>query len=223
MTPDVPDSLPVRQPAWLVAGLAGVIAPAAGLVWLATTPPTPPAAAAPLLALGMMGAAMIGAAASGRLRAGALMALATFGALILLAVGFGMRITPADFPATALVAVVAAVSFAVRGALFARSAAPRGWWVALAVVIGEAAMLATAAIRPDTLPPVLLALLPAQWASTAISAGLSSGTLALPQIIALSGTAAATGLVIRLWPRRWTYGVMFSVWIALSALVWHYT
>lgn len=211
-----PASQPPSQAGLAAAGIAGIALPAAGVVWLTSAPP------APMLALGMMGAGMIGAAALGRLRAGVVLALAALVVLIGVASVTGLRVSAAHLPALACVAAVGAVSFAVRGALFARSAAPSGWWAALAVVAGEAAVLATAALRPDALPSAVLALLPAQWASTALAAAMARGTVAVPQLIALAGTAAATGLVIAQWPRRWTYGVMFSVWIGLSALVWHY-
>lgn len=217
MTRVVPPASQPPSPAGLAAaGIVGIALPAAGVVWLTSAPP------APMLALGMMGAGMIGAAALGRLRAGVVLALAALVVLIGVASVTGLRVSAAHLPALACLAAVGAVSFAVRGALFARSAAPRGWWVALAVVAGEAAVLATAALRPDALPSAVLALLPAQWASTALAAAMARGAVAVPQLIALAGTAAATGLVIAQWPRRWTYGVMFSVWIGLSALVWHY-
>jgi hypothetical protein len=48
------------------------------------------------------------------------------------------------------------------------------------------------------------------------------GTLAAgAPLLALAGTAAATLMVARLWPARWPYLVMFTTWLALSALVWH--
>ena len=217
MTRVVPPASQPPSPAGLAAaGIAGIALPAAGVVWLTSAPP------APMLALGMMGAGMIGAAALDRLRAGVVLALAALVVLIGVASVTGLRVSAAHLPALACVAAVGAVSFAVRGTLFARSAAPRGWWAALAVVAGEAAVLATAALRPDALPSPVLALLPTQWASTALAAAMARGAVAVPQLIALAGTAAATGLVIAQWPRRWTYGVMFSVWIGLSALVWHY-
>ncbi|QDH35237.1 hypothetical protein E2E27_13455 [Porphyrobacter sp. YT40] len=94
--------------------------------------------------------------------------------------------------------------------------------IAVFVVAGEAAILATAAARPEALPEWLLALLPAQWASMAIAGawtGMGAG-LAGAALVALAGTAAATLLVARLWPRRWPYLVMFTAWLALSALVY---
>jgi hypothetical protein len=118
--------------------------------------------------------------------------------------------------------IIASFSFAARGKLFARSAGNRGWWIAVFVVAGEAAILITAATKPGALPAWLLVLLPAQWASTAIQTALTgTGTrAAAAPLIALAGTAAATLLVARLWPRRWPYLIMFSTWLALSALVW---
>jgi hypothetical protein len=99
----------------------------------------------------------------------------------------------------------------------------RGWWIAVFVVAGEAAILLTASAMPGALPDWLLVLLPAQWASTAIQTALSgTGTRAASSaLIALAGTAAATLLVARLWPRRWPYLVMFTAWLGLSALVWY--
>lgn len=83
-------------------------------------------------------------------------------------------------------------------------------------------MLLTAAARPEALPDWLLELLPAQWASTAIEASLTGAEeeAARACLIALGGTAAATLLVVWLWPRRWTYLIMFTAWLGLSALVW---
>ncbi len=179
--------------------------------------------AAPLLAVCLMGAGMIGAAMAGRLWIGAALALLTGLALVLLAWGFGM-LSPAHPLATALACVIASLSFAARGALFARSAADRGWWIAVAVVAGEAAMLLTALASPDAVPRWLLVLLPAQWASMAIGAALSGGggLAAAAPLLALGGTAASTLLVARLWPRRWPYLVMFTAWLGLAALVWHW-
>ena len=85
-------------------------------------------------------------------------------------------------------------------------------------------MVLTAAAMPGALPGWLLALLPAQWASAAIQTTLttSGAGVALSELIALAGTAAATLLVAALWPRRWPYLVMFTTWLGLSALVWHF-
>jgi hypothetical protein len=73
------------------------------------------------------------------------------------------------------------------------------------------------------LPDWALALLPAQWATIAIQAALTgtAAPAASAALFALAGTAAATLLVTRLWPRRWPYLVMFTTWLSLSALVWH--
>jgi hypothetical protein len=124
---------------------------------------------------------------------------------------------------TGLAVVIASISFAARGALFARSASEKGWWIAVFVVAGEAAMLLTASALPGTLPDWLLVLLPAQWASVAIQTALTgTGTRAASSaLLALAGTAGVTLLVARLWPRRWPYLLMFSAWLGLSALVWH--
>ncbi|MFZ4382969.1 MAG: hypothetical protein ACOYO0_13505, partial [Sandarakinorhabdus sp.] len=110
-----------------------------------------------------------------------------------------------------------------RGALFARAYPGRGWMIALFVVGGEAAMLATATTMPGVLPAWLLTLLPAQWASTSLQTALfGTGTrAAAAQLLALAGTGAVTLLVARLLPRRWPYALMFTAWLGLSALVWH--
>lgn len=215
-------SLPVLP--WLVAGLAGIVAPALALVLLARATPgaVSLASGGAILALGLMGAGMIGAAAAGRLAAGIVLAMASGAGLLALALASGMAL-PTEPLAVALAAILASLSFAARGALFARSAAPRGWWVAVAVVAGEAAMLATAGAMPGAVPDWLLALLPAQWASAALRTAIAgAGALAAAsELLALAGTAGATLLVAHLWPRRWPYLVMFSAWLALSALVLH--
>ncbi|MDC8754463.1 hypothetical protein OIK40_07405 [Erythrobacter sp. sf7] len=189
------------------------------MLLLAHAPPFP--AAAPILAVGLMGSGMIGAAADGRFLIGILLALVVGAGLLLLAKGLGLP--PLQDPLLIGLAVAAAcISFAARGALFARSAAGKGWLIAVLVVAGEAGILATASARPDALPEWLLALLPAQWASMAIQSALTdTGTHAANwALLALAGTAAATLLVARLWPRRWPYLVMFTAWLGLSALVY---
>ncbi len=176
----------------------------------------------PILAVGLMGTGMIAAAAAGRLWIGVVIAVLTGAGLLLLALALGTP--PLSHPlAIALAVIIASVSFAARGALFARSAADKGWLIAVFVVGGEAAMLLTASALPGALPDWLLALLPAQWASVAIQTALTgTGTRAASStLIALAGTAAATLLVARLWPRRWPYLIMFTAWLGLSALVWH--
>lgn len=179
--------------------------------------------AGPIMALSLMGAGMITSAAGGRLWVGMLMALLAATGLVLVARAMGMPSMPHPL-FTGFAFVVASVSFAARGKLFARSAADRGWWIAVFVVAGEAAMLATALAMPGALPEWLLVLLPAQWASMAIQTALTgTGTRAASSaLVALAGTAAVTLLVARLWPRRWPYALMFSAWLGLSALVWHH-
>lgn len=202
--------------AWLPVALAGLVAPAGALVMTRDS-----YASGPILALGMMGAGMIAAAAAGRFAVGVLAALLSGAGLVLLARGLGL---PAlhDPHGVAIAAIIASVSFAARGALFARSASARGWWIALAVVAGEAAVLMTAAVMPGAWPGWVLALLPAQWATLALQAGLtgSGAPLADAALLALCATAAATMLVARLWPRRWPYLVMFTTWLGCSTLVW---
>lgn len=224
---EITDTSPMgaSRPGWLAAMLVGGAGPVLALLWLAfaESPASWAQVGGPLVAVGMMGSAMIGAAADGRLRVGMGLGLVVGAALVLLALELGMTARPETLP-TALAMFLAGISFAARGALFARSAGARGWWIALAVVAGEAAIIGTAAAMPDRLPDWLLALLPAQWASMAISTALSGrGSLqAGAALIALGGTAAATLLVARLWPARWPYLVMFTTWLALSSLVWHW-
>lgn len=202
--------------AWFTAVLAGLVAPA--FVLFMTREAT---AAAPILAVGMMVAGMIAAAVAGRFAVGIVAAMLAGAGLMLLAWTLGMPALHA--PAMlALATIAASVSFAARGALFARSAGARGWWIALAVVAGEAAVLLTAAAMPGAWPVWVLALLPAQWTTLALQASLTGtfASVAPAALFALCGTAAATLLVARLWPRRWPYLIMFTTWLALSALVW---
>lgn len=218
---------PVAWPklAWSAVVLAGGLGPALAMLALAD------AAAAPasllvmggtMLAVGLMGAGMIGAAVAGSWRGGMVLAALSGAGLVLLAQGLGIAAFAHPF-AIGFAAIIASISFAARGALFARSAADKGWGIAVFVVCGEVAILATALAMPDSLPAWLLALLPAQWASLAIQTALfGGGTLpASAPLIALAGTAAATLVVARLLPRRWPYLVMFTTWLACSALVWH--
>jgi len=202
--------------AWTTVALAGVVAPAYTLF---TTPD--PRAAGTIVAIGMMGAGMIAAAAAGRFAVGVLVALLAGAGLAVLALALGLPAFHAP-AGVALAAIIACLSFAARGRLFARSAAGRGWWIAVAVVAGEAAVLLTAAAMPEVWPGWVLALLPAQWATLALQAGLTGtcAELASIALLALGGTAAATLLVARLWPRRWPYLVMFTTWLGCSALVW---
>jgi hypothetical protein len=210
--------------AWLTVALTGVVGPAAAILLLMDWPEPVPLAVigGPVLAVGLMGAGMIGAATARSLLRGVLLALLTGMGLIglVLVLGGMPLVNPVS---TGLAIIIASLSFAARGALFARFAADKGWLIAVLVVGGEAAMLLTASVQPDALPDWLLALLPAQWASMAIRTALfGAGTWAAGSaVFALAGTAAATLLVALMWPRRWTYVIMFTVWIACSALVWH--
>jgi hypothetical protein len=210
--------------AWPTVALAGVAAPTLAIMMLADAPAPAPLAltGGPILAVALMGVGMIAAAAAGRFWIGVLLALLTGAGLISLARALGMPPLPHPF-STGLAIVIASISFAARGTLFARSAGEKGWWIAVFVVAGEAAMLLTASALPGALPDWLLVLLPAQWASTAIQTALTgTGTRAASSaLFALAGTAAATLLVARLWPRRWPYLVMFTAWLGLSALVWY--
>jgi hypothetical protein len=210
--------------AWSAVALAGIAAPSLAMLMLVDAPAPAPLALAggPILAVGLMGVGMIGAAAAGRLWIGMLLALLAGTGLIMVARALGMPALPHPF-STGLAIIIASFSFAARGTLFARSAGARGWWIAIFVVAGEAAILLTASTMPGALSDWLLVLLPAQWASTAIQTALTgTGTRAASSaLIALAGTAAATLLVARLWPRRWPYLVMFTAWLGLSALVWH--
>lgn len=223
--------MPLEQPRvrptvpWIIVSLAGVIVPAFALLLLVGTPTAPAMlalAAGPVLAIGLMGTGMIAAATDGRLWVGVLLALLSGMVLIVVARTLGLLPLPDPVAAT-LALVIASISFAARGALFARSAAERGWWIAVAVVAGEAAIVVTAWAKPDALPQWLLALLPAQWATTAIQMAISGPGIreAVPALVALVGTAATTLLVAMLWPRRWPYLLMFSAWLGLSALVYH--
>ena len=219
---------PLTKPSragWCVAVLLGIAAPALALVLLADA--SAPAAlmrvAAPILAVGLMGAAMIAAAASGKLGGGMALALASGTGLVLLAQMLGMPTLP-DPLSLGLAAVIASLSFAARGALFARSVGNKGWWIAIFVVAGEVAILATAIALPDALPQWLLTLLPAQWATSAVQTALSGTAMraAGSVLVALGGTAATTLVVALLLPRRWPYMLMFTGWLAFSALVWHW-
>ncbi|MEY4851306.1 MAG: hypothetical protein RLZZ331_2310 [Pseudomonadota bacterium] len=206
--------------AWLTVVLAGAVLPIAAMLLLRDAPAPAPLAliGGQILAVGLMGMGMIAAAAAGRLWIGLGLALLAGVGLILIARALGMPALPHPF-STGLAVIVASLSFAARGTLFARAMAGNGWLMALFVVAGEAAMLVSAAM----LPAWLLTLLPAQWASTAIQTALTgTGTRAASSaLFALTGTATTTLLVAFLWPRRWPYALMFTAWIGLSALVWH--
>ena len=207
------------QPVWPILARSSValfaVALPLGAVLLLAEASALPA----IIALAMMSAGMIAAAASGRLWLGLGAAVGVAFTLLLVASVSGQSIGIEPF-GVALAAAIASLSFAARGALFARSAGPRGWLVALAIVAGEGAVVLSAVIDPDLWPDWLLALLPAQWASMAFDAAIGS-TFGTAPLTALGGTALATLLVVHLWPRRWTYAIMFSVWLGLSALVYH--
>lgn len=210
---------------WFAAVLLGVIAPTSAMVWLTQSHPyeAPAGLVAPILALGMMSAGMIGAAAARSLRLGMILALLNGFFLLLLAYILG-RSSLLDVVPVAVAMAIASVSFAARGALFARSSGEKGWLIAVFVVAGEAAILIAASIDPSAIPDWLLVLLPAQWANMAFNSALTGREILafFPSVLALGGTALATMLVTKLWPRRWPYLVMFTTWLSLSALVWHW-
>ncbi|MEM6817687.1 MAG: hypothetical protein AAF578_02765 [Pseudomonadota bacterium] len=177
--------------------------------------------AGPVFTLGLMGVGILAAANTGQFRSGVILALLNIACLMLLALALGIPASPQPV-ATAFVMIFASGSFAARGALFAKTLARRAWLMGLFVVAGEASVLLIAALLPDALPTWFLALLPAQWASVAIQktltgAGQFSATAAL---IALCGTATTTMVAAKLWYRPWPYPLMFTTWLALSALVY---
>ncbi|MBL0889805.1 MAG: hypothetical protein IBJ19_04260 [Gemmatimonadaceae bacterium] len=198
--------------------LAGVLAPTLAVLRLDAV--TLAAQSGPILAASLMGTGMIAAAVAARFWVGVALALTTSVGLIALAQRLGMA--PLAHPlSTTLALLVASISFAARGTLFTRAHPRHGWIIAVLVVCGEAATLLTAAWLPTWLPTWLLVLLPAQWASTAIATAIvGSGTrAAMAVLVALAGTAATTLLVARLLPRKWPYALMFTAWLAFSALV----
>ncbi|MEM7700757.1 MAG: hypothetical protein AAF251_02360 [Pseudomonadota bacterium] len=203
---------------WLIVAIAGLVAPIIALLVFGEV-----TGSVPFVSIGLMSAGIIGAAVAGRFWIGVLLAVIAALALIGFTQAIGAStLAPARIVALGLAVLVASVSFAIRGALFAQSTRDKGWLIALFVVTGEAAILITAVARSGELPFWLLALLPAQWTNLAIQAALTLGDLetASAPLIALAGTAAATALVVRLWPRKWTYLIMFSTWIGFSALVY---
>ncbi len=209
---------PASLPRTLIIAIALLLPPALAMLALKDVPAPAPLAlqGGPILALGLMGVGMIAAAAAGRFWLGLGLALLGGVGLIQLARLLGMPALPHPF-STGLALIIASLSFAARGALFAKAQGKAGVWVALFVVGGEAAILLSAAL----MPPWLLTLLPAQWATTAIQTALTgTGTRAAQSaLIALAGTGAMTLIVTRLLPRRWPYALMFTTWLALSALV----
>ena len=210
--------------AWFVAALSGVLAPAVAMVVLFYGLDAQPfvGAGALMLAIALMATGMITGSIDGSFPKGLMRAAATGGCLTLLAVILGSLGTPNVLTFTIAI-LAASISFAARGALFARSGGNKGWWIAVFVVAGEAAIVLTALAEPGALPAWLLALLPAQWASIALQSALAGAVFgaAWAPLVALLGTAAATLVVVHQWPRKWTYAIMFTTWLALSALVYH--
>jgi hypothetical protein len=199
---------------WLAALLAGVLVPVLAVLRVDVT--SLAVQSGPILAAGLMGMGMIAAAVASRFWVGVVLALSTGVGLIALAQRMGMA--PLAHPlSTGLALLIASISFAARGTLFTRAHPRHGWIIALLVVCGEAATLLTVA----WLPAWLLVLLPAQWASAAIATAVAgSGTrAAIAVLVALAGTAATTLFVARMLPRKWPYAIMFTAWLAFSALV----
>lgn len=210
--------------AWSIAAFAGLIAPVCAVLLISNVSIAAHTSVvlAPVIAIGMMAAGMIGAACAGRFWIGIILAIAAGAGLLIFAKTLGIP-SFSNPLTTGVVMLISSISFAARGALFVCSAAGRGWLIAVFVVAGEAAILVTAMAQPGALPAWLLVWLPAQWANIAIQTALAGNAAiaASSTLIALGGTAAATLLVARLWPRRWPYLIMFTTWIALSALVWY--
>ncbi len=207
---------------WLTALLTGIIGPGFAMALLANASATAPVAdlAASIVAVGLMGAGMIAAAATGRMSIGVAFAMTAGASLLFLTQALDLPPLQHGL-CVALALGIASISFAARGSLFARSAGKKGWWIAIAIVAGEGAIIFTAIASPGALPPWLLALLPAQWASSALQMAMSDPVsgVAFWDLLALAGTAVATLTVVALWPRRWTYLIMFGTWIVLSVLV----
>lgn len=211
-----------RTLAWCTMALVGVAVPvllSLALVWRFSPSML---TAGPVFTLGLMGVGIIAAAITGRLWVAILAALLNAACLFELTRALGWP-APVDPLITGLAMVIAAGSFCARGALFARTLAARGWWMALFVVAGEGSVLLISTIRPDWLPAWFLALLPAQWANIAIEASLTGTGVSRALVCALTalgGTAVTTLLAARFWLKRWPYAFMFSAWLALSALVY---
>ncbi|MEO0576624.1 MAG: hypothetical protein AAF004_14260 [Pseudomonadota bacterium] len=207
--------------AWFAATLTGVVIPVSVLVWLFFTSSPLALAGGPVFTLGLMGVGIIGAAAAGRFRVGVLMAQANAACLLALAIALGLPALPHLMP-VGVVMIIASLSFAARGALFAKTLTHKAWLMALFVVLGEASVLLIAAMFPGILPDWFLALLPAQWANIAIQTALAGAGMlpAASALLALAGTAATTLLAARLWFRRWPYPLMFTAWLGLSAVVY---
>lgn len=208
--------------AWYIAALAGVAVPVMAMLLLLEPASALGVAGGPILTLSLMGVGIIAAAAAGQVWVGFALALLSGACLIMLALAVGMPLLLHPL-STALAMMIAGISFAARGALFARSLQNKGWLMAVFVVAGEGAVLLIAFAAPGALPDWFLALLPAQWSSLAIQSALTgTGTpAAMSCLIALAGTAATTLLAARLFPRPWPYLLMFTAWLSLSALVYY--
>jgi len=219
--------LPFLPLAWFVAALAGVCTGAGAMLLLVDTPAPAPLAlvGGPILAVGLMGFGMIGAAAAGRLWIGVLVAPPSGGSLILLARVLGMPPWPHPF-STVLALVIASVSACRAGALFASTVAARGWWIAVSVVSGEAAMVLMASAWPGFWPDSAACPAPCAMGQRRDPDGAHRvrGTrAAAAALAALAGTAAVTLLVARLWRARgWPDLLMFTAWLGLSAVVWRW-
>ena len=219
--PTSAESATRSAPAWITTVLVGVALPILTLLVLAAASSPVALAGGPILTLGLMGVGIIAAATAGKFWIGVVLALLNAAFLLVLAFALGMPALQHPFE-IALAMVIASFSFAARGALFSKTLADRGWLMALFVVAGEGSVLLIAATLPGVLPTWFLALLPAQWASSAIQMAVTGTSVfeTLPALIALAGTAATTLLAARLWLRIWVYLLMFAAWLGLSALVY---
>ena len=210
-----------NSPAWCAAVLTGIAFPVLVMFVLLRASSPLASASGPILTLGLMGVGIIAAAITAHFWIGVLLALLNAACLIGLALALGMPALPHQI-STGLTMSIASGSFAARGALFAKTLSNKGWLMALFVVAGEASVLLIASAFPGVLPAWFLALLPAQWASSAIQTTIigTGPFAAMAALCALAGTAATTLLAARLWFRRWPYFLMFTAWLGLSALVY---
>ncbi|MFC3097494.1 hypothetical protein [Alteraurantiacibacter palmitatis] len=219
--PNHPLSWPVQ--AWLSFILAAIFAPGLVMLLVANAPAPVPVAlvGGPILAVALLGAGVLAAAVSRRFWIGFALALLAGVGLIQFARALGMPPLPHPF-STGMAVIVSSFGFAAMGALLGRAAPATGWRTAAFAIAAMAAILAIAAAWPGTLPDVLLALVPAHWASVAIQTALTgTGTrLASSALFALGGTGAAALLARWLWSRKWPLWLVVAAWLALSALVW---
>lgn len=214
-------------PAWLFLALGAMLAPGLVMVLLADAPAPAPVAlvGGPILGLALMAAGVMAASASRRFWIGFPLALLAGVGLIQFARALGMPVLPHPF-STGMAVIVSSFAFAAMGALLGRVAPVAAWRLAAFATAAMAAILAVAAAWPGTLPDVLLALLPAHWASVAIQTALTgTGTrLASSALFALGGTGVAAllvrWLIRRTSARAWPLWLMGAIWIGLSALVW---